>query len=148
MSTGRTGMLTRARGSSGSSEGLAPLSSVRPIPGRGFGEGDVRIVDPAMGTGTYLHTIIERVAEQAADRYGPAMAPDAIARLASRLYGFELQMGPFAVAELRTSDLLKRHRTPVPEGGRLLLPCSDARLPSFSARIHCPGCPRQSARLQ
>lgn len=83
----------------------------------GFGEDDVRIVDPAMGTGTYLHTIIERVAEQAADRYGPAMAPDAIARLASRLYGFEVQMGPFAVAELRTSDLLKRHRTPVPEGG-------------------------------
>lgn len=83
----------------------------------GFGEDDVRIVDPAMGTGTYLHTIIERVAEQAADRYGPAVAPDAIARLASRLYGFEVQMGPFAVAELRTSDLLKRHRTPVPEGG-------------------------------
>lgn len=83
----------------------------------GFGEDDVRIVDPAMGTGTYLHTIIERVAEQAADRYGPAMAPDAIARLASRLCGFEVQMGPFAVAELRTSDLLKRHRTPVPEGG-------------------------------
>ncbi|MER7722960.1 type ISP restriction/modification enzyme [Streptomyces sp. NPDC096323] len=83
----------------------------------GFGEDDVRIVDPAMGTGTYLHTIIERVAEQAADRYGPAMAPDAIARLASRLCGFEVQMGPFAVAELRTSDLLKHHRTPVPEGG-------------------------------
>lgn len=83
----------------------------------GFGEDDVRIVDPAMGTGTYLHTIIERVAEQAADRYGPAMAPDAIARLATRLYGFELQMGPYAVAELRASDLLKRHRAPVPEGG-------------------------------
>lgn len=83
----------------------------------GFGEDDVRIVDPAMGTGTYLHTIIERVAEQAADRYGPAMASDAISRLASRLYGFELQMGPFAVAELRTSDLLKRHRSPLPEGG-------------------------------
>lgn len=83
----------------------------------GFGEDDVRIVDPAMGTGTYLHTVIERVAEQAAERYGPAMAPDAIARLASRLYGFELQMGPYAVAELRTSDLLKRHRTPAPKGG-------------------------------
>ncbi|WP_206738652.1 type ISP restriction/modification enzyme [Streptomyces sp. M3] len=83
----------------------------------GFGEDDVRIVDPAMGTGTYLHTIIERVAEQAADRYGPAMAPDAIARLATRLYGFELQMGPYAVAELRASDLLKRHRAPVPEDG-------------------------------
>ncbi|MFE4828060.1 type ISP restriction/modification enzyme [Streptomyces sp. NPDC056672] len=83
----------------------------------GFGADEVRIVDPAMGTGTYLHTIIERVAEQAADRYGPAMAPDAISRLASRLNGFELQMGPFAVAELRTSDLLKRYHSPLPEGG-------------------------------
>ncbi|MFE2493808.1 type ISP restriction/modification enzyme [Streptomyces scopuliridis] len=83
----------------------------------GFGADEVRIVDPAMGTGTYLHTIIERVAEQAGDRYGPAMAPDAISRLASRLSGFELQMGPFAVAELRTSDLLKRYDSPLPEGG-------------------------------
>ncbi|MFF2539136.1 type ISP restriction/modification enzyme [Streptomyces cyaneofuscatus] len=83
----------------------------------GFGEEDVRIVDPAMGTGTYLHTIIDRVAEQAADRSGPAMAADAISRLASRLCGFELQMGPFAVAELRTSDLLKRHGSALPDGG-------------------------------
>ncbi|MFE4384024.1 type ISP restriction/modification enzyme [Streptomyces cyaneofuscatus] len=83
----------------------------------GFGEEDVRIVDPAMGTGTYLHTIIDQVAEQAADRSGPAMAADAISRLASRLCGFELQMGPFAVAELRTSDLLKRHGSALPDGG-------------------------------
>lgn len=83
----------------------------------GFGGDDVRIVDPAMGTGTYLHTIIERVAEQAADRHGPAMAADAISRLAARLYGFELQMGSFAVAELRASDLLKRYRAPLPDNG-------------------------------
>ncbi|MFD9223099.1 type ISP restriction/modification enzyme [Streptomyces sp. NPDC060064] len=83
----------------------------------GFGGDDVRIVDPAMGTGTYLHTIIERVAEQAAERHGPAMAPDAISGLASRLYGFEVQMGPFAVAELRASDLLKRHHSQLPEDG-------------------------------
>ncbi|RKN10205.1 type ISP restriction/modification enzyme [Streptomyces radicis] len=83
----------------------------------GFGGDGVRIVDPAMGTGTFLHTIIERVAEQAADRSGPAMSRDAIARLAPRLYGFEMQMGPFAVAELRASDLLKRYGTPLPEGG-------------------------------
>lgn len=84
---------------------------------KGFGEDDVRIVDPAMGTGTFLHTIIERVAVQASDRSGSAMARDAIGELAERLCGFELQMGPFAVAELRTSDLLKRYRAPRPEGG-------------------------------
>lgn len=84
---------------------------------QGYAEDDVRIVDPAMGTGTFLHTIIERVASQAADRSGPAMAKDAINRLARRLYGFELQMGPFAVAEMRASDLLKRHDATLPKGG-------------------------------
>lgn len=83
----------------------------------GFGGDDVRIVDPAMGTGTYLHTVIERVAAQAVERHGPAMASDAISRLASRLYGFELQMGSYAVAELRASDLLKRYGSPLPDGG-------------------------------
>lgn len=83
----------------------------------GFGGDGVRIVDPAMGTGTFLHSIIERVAEQAAEHSGPAMSADAISRLATRLYGFEMQMGPFAVAELRTSDLLKRYETPLPNGG-------------------------------
>ncbi|MBM4823434.1 MULTISPECIES: type ISP restriction/modification enzyme [Streptomyces] len=84
---------------------------------RGYGDESVHIVDPAMGTGTYLHTIIERVARQAAERHGEAMAPDAIGRLAERLYGFELQMGPFAVAELRAADLLKKHGAQLPPGG-------------------------------
>ncbi|MGW1542273.1 type ISP restriction/modification enzyme [Streptomyces sp. NPDC002309] len=84
---------------------------------QGFAENDVRIVDPAMGTGTFLHTIIESVASHASESSGPAMAQDAIGRLAKRLYGFELQMGPFAVAEMRASDLLKRHQAPMPKGG-------------------------------
>jgi hypothetical protein len=83
----------------------------------GFGSDGVRIVDPAMGTGTFLHTIIERVAEQAAEGSGSAMSADAISRLAPRLYGFEMQMGPFAVAELRASELLKRYEAPLPDGG-------------------------------
>ncbi|MFF8841393.1 type ISP restriction/modification enzyme [Streptomyces sp. NPDC015127] len=84
---------------------------------RGYGDEAVHIVDPAMGTGTYLHTIIERVAQQAVRRHGDAMGPDAIGRLAKRLYGFELQMGPFAVAELRAADLLKKHGAQLPPGG-------------------------------
>ncbi|MGW2893937.1 type ISP restriction/modification enzyme [Streptomyces sp. NPDC001212] len=84
---------------------------------RGYGDECVHIIDPAMGTGTYLHTVIDRVAQQAAERYGDAMAPDAIGRLAERLYGFELQMGPFAVAELRAADLLKKYGAQLPPGG-------------------------------
>ncbi|KAA0940273.1 DNA methyltransferase [Streptomyces apricus] len=87
----------------------------------GFGADEVQIIDPAMGTGTFLHTVIERVAEQVVARHGPAMARDAISRLASRLFGFELQMGSFAVAELRASDLLKRYKARLPQEGLNLL---------------------------
>ncbi|MFD5319824.1 type ISP restriction/modification enzyme [Streptomyces sp. NPDC127098] len=84
---------------------------------QGYASQDVRIVDPAMGTGTYLHAIIEHVAAWTGRNTGPGAVPDAITGLARRLVGFELQMGPFAVAELRTSDLLKRHRAEQPGEG-------------------------------
>ncbi|MFI1964067.1 type ISP restriction/modification enzyme [Streptomyces pathocidini] len=83
----------------------------------GYASSDVRIVDPAMGTGTYLHAIIEHVAEWTGQHTGLGAVPDSISSLARRLVGFELQMGPFAVAELRTSDLLKRHRAAQPRDG-------------------------------
>ncbi|MEV5175053.1 type ISP restriction/modification enzyme [Streptomyces flaveolus] len=83
----------------------------------GFADQSVFTVDPAMGTGTYLHAIIERVAQRAAEQYGPGIQAEAIGDLAARLVGFELQMGPSAVAELRTSDLLKKYGASLPEGG-------------------------------
>ncbi|MFC7260257.1 type ISP restriction/modification enzyme [Streptomyces lutosisoli] len=86
----------------------------------GYADESVRIVDPAMGTGTYLHAVIEHVAAWAAENIGPGATPDAIGDLAKRLIGFELQMGPFAVAELRTSDLLKRHQAVAPPDGMKL----------------------------
>lgn len=84
---------------------------------KGLGSEDVFIVDPAMGTGTYLHAIIEHVAQQTEKEYGSGMRPQAIGDLAERLVGFELQMGPFAVAELRASDLLKKYDVALPSGG-------------------------------
>lgn len=83
----------------------------------GFAGDDVVTVDPAMGTGTYLHTIIERVAETTRTNDGAGAVPAAITDLARQLYGFELQMGPFAVAELRASDLMTDLGAPLPERG-------------------------------
>ncbi|UED85068.1 type ISP restriction/modification enzyme [Streptomyces profundus] len=83
----------------------------------GLGSDEVRIVDPAMGTGTFLHAAIERVAARAEERQGCAMRPDAVARFVGRLHGLELQMGPYAVAELRTTVLLKRYGVHVPADG-------------------------------
>ncbi|MDQ2873387.1 MAG: N-6 DNA methylase [Actinomycetota bacterium] len=86
----------------------------------GFGDPDVLTVDPAMGTGTFLHTILERVAGQAARKDGPGAVAGAVSRAAERLVGFELQMGPYAVAELRTADMLASHGATMPPGGMRL----------------------------
>ncbi len=83
----------------------------------GFRDPDVLTVDPAMGTGTYLHTILERAAQQAAAIDGPGAVAGAVTQVADRLVGFELQMGPYAVAELRTTDLLASHAAEPPPAG-------------------------------
>ncbi|OZE81419.1 hypothetical protein CH298_27070 [Rhodococcoides fascians] len=83
----------------------------------GFADEDVSTVDPAMGTGSYVHAIIEHVADQVAERDGQGAVAGAVTDLASRLFGFELQMGPFAVAELRTTDLLADLGAALPERG-------------------------------
>ena len=83
----------------------------------GFRDPGVLTVDPAMGTGTYLHTILERVAEQTAKVDGPGTVPGVVSQVAERLIGFELQMGPYAVAELRATDLLASHGATPPPGG-------------------------------
>ncbi|MCZ4538375.1 type ISP restriction/modification enzyme [Gordonia sp. AC31] len=72
----------------------------------GFADPNVVVADPAMGTGTFLHTVIEHVAERVAERDGRGAVSGAVSQLAERLVGFELQTGPFAVAELRATDLL------------------------------------------
>lgn len=84
---------------------------------KGFRDPNVLTVDPAMGTGTYLHTILERVAEDVADSDGPGAVAGVLTQVAERLVGFELHMGPYAVAELRTTDLLAAHGASAPPGG-------------------------------
>jgi Predicted helicase len=83
----------------------------------GFRDPDVLTVDPAMGTGTYLHTILERAAKDVAQIDGPGAVAGVVTRVAERLVGFELQMGPYAVAELRTADLLATYGAAAPPGG-------------------------------
>ncbi|MFD7685783.1 type ISP restriction/modification enzyme [Streptomyces sp. NPDC059781] len=83
----------------------------------GFADPTVLTVDPAMGTGTYLHGIIDTVAERVKGQDGAGAAAEVVTDLAQRIIGFELQMGPYTVAELRTTDLLKRHKAKPPTGG-------------------------------
>lgn len=83
----------------------------------GFADPSVVTVDPALGTGTFLHTIIERVGEQIAIHDGQGAVPGGVTTLATRLFGFELQLGPFAVAELRATDLMADLGASLPSKG-------------------------------
>jgi len=84
---------------------------------KGFLDPSVTTIDPAMGTGTFLHSIIEHVAEKVEQTEGPGAVPGTITELASRLIGFELQLGSYTVAELRTTDLLRSYKANPPKGG-------------------------------
>ncbi|MDR2377926.1 MAG: N-6 DNA methylase [Bifidobacteriaceae bacterium] len=77
--------------------------------GRGFADPDVLTVDPSMGTGTYLVSVLERIAAQTGGADGPGAVAEVLAEAAGRLVGFELQLGPYAVAELRAQESLAAH---------------------------------------
>lgn len=68
---------------------------------RGLACPEVTIADPAMGTGTYLLGVLRAIAAEVEADQGAGAVPGAIAAAAERLIGFELQFGPFAVAQLR-----------------------------------------------
>ena len=67
----------------------------------GFASPDVIVADPAVGTGTYLLGILRRIAETTDADQGPGAVPGVIEAAVPRLIGFEIQFGPFAVAQLR-----------------------------------------------
>lgn len=67
----------------------------------GLADAEVQIADPAVGSGTFLLGLLRHMADwKEADEGKGAVGPF-ITEAAKRLYGFELQFGPFAVAQLR-----------------------------------------------
>ena len=67
----------------------------------GLASVDVTLADPAMGTGTYPLGVFRRIAQTIEADQGAGAVPGAIKDAAKRIIGFELQFGPFAVAQLR-----------------------------------------------
>ncbi|MFI7003618.1 type ISP restriction/modification enzyme [Nocardia sp. NPDC050175] len=88
----------------------------------GFAERDVIVVDPAMGTGSFLAEIVNIVASTIGREEGDGAVPSHLRELSNRIIGFENQAAPYAVAELRIHTLLrKRHRADVPAEERRFL---------------------------
>ena len=96
---------------------------------RGLADPGVHILDPATGTGTFLLGLAERVRADLLGPHGagPGQAPPALQGLVRRMYGFELLVGPYAVAHFRLHHTLSR---PVEEGG---VPISLPRLGVYLA---------------
>ena len=77
---------------------------------QGLRDPAVTILDPAAGTGTFLLGIAERVGAQAEAEAGEGMAALALQNLAHRMFGFELLVGPYAVAHYRLHHALRHPR--------------------------------------
>jgi uncharacterized protein YjeT (DUF2065 family) len=77
---------------------------------QGLRDPAVTILDPATGTGTFLLGIAERVRGQVEAEAGEGMAALAMQDLARRMFGFELLVGPYAVAHYRLHHALRRSR--------------------------------------
>ncbi|RAO25502.1 hypothetical protein ONO23_05854 [Micromonospora noduli] len=83
----------------------------------GLANNAVTLIDPALGTGTFLLEVIRVIAERIADDRGEGAVPAGITAALSRLIGFEIQLGPFAVAQLRIlAELVGLGARALPEG--------------------------------
>ena len=83
----------------------------------GFADPRVVTLDPAVGTGTYLLGVIEHALNRVEKTQGAGAVAGQAATLAKNLYGFELMVGPYAVAELRVSRALRDRGAPLPADG-------------------------------
>ncbi len=72
-----------------------------------FADDDVVVLDPATGTGTYPLAVLDHAEHSVRERLGPGAVPGKIRDLAGRLNGFEILVGPYAVAHLRISQRLR-----------------------------------------
>jgi len=68
---------------------------------KGLADPDVQIADPAVGSGTFLLALLRHIAAAVEADQGKGAVGPAMAKAAERLFGFELQFGAYAVAELR-----------------------------------------------
>ncbi len=70
----------------------------------GFLDHRVTVVDPGVGTGTFLLSVIDRIAEGATSSMDKGSVGGAVLTALGRLIGLEIQAGPYSVTQLRLSE--------------------------------------------
>ena len=73
----------------------------------GFADDGVVFLDPAVGTGTYPVAAVKHGLVRVRARYGDGAVPARAAQMARNIYGFEILIGPYAVAHLRLTQALE-----------------------------------------
>ena len=85
---------------------------------RGLADKDTLILDPAVGTGTFLYFVIEKIKERFEGQRG-LWKSYVEEHLLPRIFGFELLMAPYTVAHMNLSLQLKEAGYAFKEGERL-----------------------------
>lgn len=73
----------------------------------GFADDGVVFLDPAVGTGTYPVAAVKHGLEKVRARSGPGAVPARARQMAENMHGFEILVGPYAVAHLRLTQALE-----------------------------------------
>ena len=86
----------------------------------GLADRNTLILDPACGTGTFLHSVIALIYDTVcAQGQAGGWASYVSQSLLPRIFGFELLMAPYAVAHLKLGLLLRETKYDFPPGERL-----------------------------
>lgn len=85
----------------------------------GLADDRVRLLDPAVGTGTFLVAAAERAIARATAEEGEAVVPALIEEhLIPDLFGFELLPAPYAIAHLKLGSFYEQQGRPLRDGER------------------------------
>lgn len=82
-----------------------------------FADDGVSVLDPAVGTGTYLLAALAGGIEATESAFGPGAVAGRVTSMAERLHGFELGIGPYAVAQLRVAQQVLENGGRLPDDG-------------------------------
>jgi predicted helicase len=94
----------------------------------GLADADIDILDPAVGTGTYLVSALGEGCRHLRRAMGEAAVTQAATHLGNHLHGFEIQVGPYAVAHYRMATAVQEYGGQIT--GRLPIYLTDTLLPS------------------
>ncbi|MET0621718.1 MAG: type ISP restriction/modification enzyme [Pyrinomonadaceae bacterium] len=82
-----------------------------------FADEDVVFLDPAAGTAAYPVAAIEYALEKVAERYGEGMVAARATECARNFNAFEILVGPYAVAHLRLTQIVRDSGGTTPADG-------------------------------